>query len=209
VRRPNAFAAGAAAPLDQPSAIAGTPVTPDQIEPAAILERFCAFRDEPQSTECGELSIMINSVRRTVVLAPLAMAAAVFTLPASAARAISATLYKNPNCDCCNRYARYLDRNGFNVKTIDTDLARVQREHGVPHDLEGCHTLLVGGYVVDGLVPVDIVRRLLRERPAITGITLPGMPLGAPGMDEPGMEKQGPFVVHAFGKGEPFIYARE
>lgn len=152
---------------------------------------------------------MINQTRRTVALAPFALAAAVFARSANAVTSTRATLYKNPNCDCCNRYARYLARNGFNVETIDTDLARVQREHGVPHDLEGCHTLLVGSYVVDGLVPVGIVRRLLRERPAIAGITLPGMPLGAPGMDEPGMEKQGPFVVYAFGKGEPFIYARE
>ena len=155
------------------------------------------------------VGIVAKCTRRSALLAPLAMAAAAFTVPAVAAPTVPATLYKNPNCDCCNRYARYLDRNGFDVKTIDTDLARVQREHGVPHDLEGCHTLLVSGYVVDGLVPVDIVRRLLRERPAIAGITLPGMPLGAPGMDEPGMQKQSPFVVHAFGKGEPFIYARE
>lgn len=150
-----------------------------------------------------------NYSRRSALLAPLAIVAAAFAAPAFAARNDPATLYKNPNCDCCNRYARYLDRNGFDIKTIDTDLARVQREHGVPHDLAGCHTLLVGGYVVDGLVPVDIVRRLLRERPAIAGITLPGMPLGAPGMDEPGMQKQGPFVVYAFGKGEPFVYAKE
>lgn len=153
--------------------------------------------------------IAASSTRRNALIALLAGAVAAFTGAARAAeRTIPATLYKNPNCDCCNRYARYLNRNGFDVTTIDTDLARIQRQHDVPLNLEGCHTMLLAGYVVDGLVPVDIVRRLLRERPAIAGITLPGMPTGAPGMDEPGMEKLAPFVIYAFGAGEPTVYAR-
>jgi len=79
---------------------------------------------------------------------------------------------------------------------------------GVPPDLEGCHTLMVGGYVVDGLVPVDIVKKLLTERPAIAGITLAGMPTGAPGM--PG-EKTEPFTIYAFTKDgkAPTVYATE
>lgn len=155
------------------------------------------------------MAMAAHGTRRSVLLGSLAVAAAAFTLPAVAARGIPATLYKNPDCDCCNRYARYLNGKGFAVKTIDTNLARVQQEHDVPLGLEGCHTMLLSGYVVDGLVPVGIVRRLLHERPAIAGITLPGMPLGAPGMDEPGMHKRAPFVVYAFGTGEPFVYARE
>lgn len=140
----------------------------------------------------------------------LTSAATAFTGPAGASVPIRATLYKQSGCACCDRYAKYLDQHGFNVEVINTDeLARVQREHGVPHKLQGCHTMLVNDYVVDGLVPVDMVRRLLHERPAIAGITLPGMPMGAPGMDEPGMQKQGPFTIYAFGAGQPTIYARE
>ena len=154
--------------------------------------------------------VAAGCTRRNALIALFSGAAATFTSTTGAVerKAIAATLYKNPDCDCCNRYARYLNRNGFDITTIDTDLARIQRQHGVPHDLEGCHAMLLAGYVIDGLVPVDIVRRLLRERPDIAGITLPGMPMGAPGMDEPGMEKLAPFVIYAFGAGEPTVYAR-
>lgn len=148
-------------------------------------------------------------LKRTVAIL-LAMLLTAIAVPAMAAPAIHATLYKQPNCECCNRYASYLDAHGFDVNVVDTDrLGEIQRAHGVPTSLEGCHLMVVDGYVVDGLVPVDIVTRLLRERPAITGITLPGMPRGAPGMDQPGMNKQGPFVVYAFGHGQPSIYATE
>lgn len=147
---------------------------------------------------------MIAYMKRVSVLL-LLVATAAFTTPVMAAAATPATLYKNPNCQCCENYASYLDKNGFNVKVIATDdLPRIQQEHNVPPNLEGCHTMLVNGYVVDGLVPVDVVKRMLRERPPITGITLPGMPAGAPGMMG---EKQGPFVIYAFGNGQPSVYA--
>lgn len=149
---------------------------------------------------------MITHMKCVSVLVLLIAIAAV-TSPAMAASAIQATLYKNPNCQCCSNYASYLDRNGFDVKVIATDdLPRIQQAHDVPPILEGCHTMLVNGYVVDGLVPVDVVKRMLRERPSITGITLPGMPAGAPGMKG---EKQGPFVIYAFGNGQPTVYAKK
>lgn len=118
------------------------------------------------------------------------MASAVASAPllfssriASAAPPIRATLYKNPQCTCCEDYAQYLEKNGFKVDIKPTnDLAEISRTAGVPEDLEGCHTMFVGGYVVDGHVPVEVIRKLLAEKPAIAGITLPGMPLGSPGM---------------------------
>ncbi|KOX50538.1 metal-binding protein, partial [Streptomyces purpurogeneiscleroticus] len=72
--------------------------------------------------------------------------------------------------------------------------------------LQGCHTLLIDGYVVEGHVPVAAVRRLLAERPAIRGISLPGMPAGSPGMDG---EKTEPFTVYEIGDGAPKVFARE
>ncbi|MER9401509.1 CopG family transcriptional regulator [Mesorhizobium sp. M0615] len=129
-------------------------------------------------------------------------------LPAVAAT-IKAVMYKNPQCSCCESYARYLEHNGFKVdiKPVN-NLSQISSEAGVPADLEGCHTLMVDGYVIDGLVPVDIVKKLLTERPAITGITLAGMPTGAPGM---GGEKVGPFIVYAFTKEgkAPTVYATD
>jgi hypothetical protein len=105
---------------------------------------------------------------------------------ARAATPIQATLYKNPQCSCCEGYAQYLEKNGFKIDVKPTnDLAEISRNAGVPEDLEGCHTMFVGGYVVDGHVPVDVIRKLLAEKPAIEGITLPGMPSGSPGMTGP------------------------
>ncbi len=103
----------------------------------------------------------------------------------------------------------YLKQNGFAVDIKPTnDLAQISAKAGVPADLEGCHTMFVDGYVVDGLVPVEIVKQLLIERPAIAGITLKGMPTGAPGM---GGAKAGPFVIYAFTKDghAPVVYATE
>ena len=81
----------------------------------------------------------------------------------------------------------HLRANGFPVKTEDTDdLSPIKRKHGVPRELEACHTALVEGYVVEGHVPADLIDRLLRERPAIAGIAVPGMPAGSPGMAAPG-----------------------
>lgn len=118
---------------------------------------------------------------------------------------IPATLHKNPNCGCCDVYAGHLEENGFSVTLENTtDLPSVGRAAGVPEQLAGCHTMFVGEYVVEGLVPADIVMRMLTEKPDIKGIALPGMPIGAPGM--PGA-KAGPLVVYAFGAGEPVVYA--
>jgi hypothetical protein len=118
-----------------------------------------------------------------------------------------ATLYKNPQCGCCAEYAKYLGRNGFDVQVVKTfDLPSVKREHGVPAALEGCHTTLVDGYAIEGHVPVDIVKRLLTEKPAIKGISLPGMPTGSPGMDG---EKTAPLTVYEITDGHQRIYATE
>src|SRR5438477_3336700 len=116
--------------------------------------------------------------RRSLLLGTLV----VLALPAAGrAEPIKATLYKNPQCSCCESYAAYLEQNGFKVEVKPTnDLTQISAKAGVPEDLEGCHTMFVDGYVVDGLVPVEIVKKMLTERPAIAGITLAGMPIGAP-----------------------------
>jgi len=118
-----------------------------------------------------------------------------------------ATLYKNPQCGCCGEYAKYLGQNGFDVQVVETfDLPSVKRAHGVPAALEGCHTTLVDGYVIEGHVPVDIIQRLLREKPAIKGISLPGMPAGSPGMMG---EKTAPLTVYEISDEKDKVYATE
>jgi hypothetical protein len=141
--------------------------------------------------------------RIAAVLATLAL-----PLPALA-DPIAATLYKNPQCSCCEGYAAYLRENGFTVDVKPSnDLAQISTEAGVPAEMEGCHTMFVDGYVVDGHVQVGVIRKLLSERPKIAGITLPGMPMGSPGM---GGEKSGPFTIYAVTKdgAAPTVYAVE
>jgi hypothetical protein len=119
----------------------------------------------------------------------------------------SATLYKNPQCDCCEGHAAYLREHGYDVNVVVTnDLPMINRQHGVPEQLEGCHTILVGGYVVEGHVSARTIDRLLHEKPKIIGISLPGMPAGVPGM---GGRKTGPLTVYEIGPGTPKVYAVE
>lgn len=136
--------------------------------------------------------------------------AVIAAVPAPAfAESIAAVLYKNPQCSCCEQYAAYLEQNGFTVEVKPTNnLDQIASDAGVPPDLEGCHTMMIDGYAFDGLIPVDVVKKVLNERPAIAGITLAGMPTGAPGM---GGDKTGPFTIYAFTKGgaAPTVYAVE
>ena len=125
----------------------------------------------------------------------------------SAKAAQDALLYKDPQCGCCEAYADHLRAHGFDVTVNSSqDLAMIKRQHGVPGALEGCHTMLVEDYVVEGHVPVATLLRLLRERPEIRGISLPGMPAGSPGM---GGEKTAPFTIYEIGEGPPRVFAVE
>jgi hypothetical protein len=119
-----------------------------------------------------------------------------------------ATLYKQPYCGCCDGHADHLRTNGYDVTVVQTEnLTQVKQKHGVPQEFEGCHTIEVGGYVVEGHVPASIIRKLLRERPALRGISLPGMPDGSPGMS--GTKKE-PFVVYGFSSaGEKKVFATD
>jgi hypothetical protein len=92
-------------------------------------------------------------------------------------------MYVNPQCGCCQGHANYLRQNGFKITVKETqDMSLIRRQHGVPEKLEGCHIMLIDGYVVEGHVPASAIKKLLAERPKIKGISLPGMPEGSPGM---------------------------
>jgi hypothetical protein len=94
----------------------------------------------------------------------------------------------------------HLKAAGLTVRTTDTETVdELKDKYGVPRQLRSCHTAIVGGYVIEGHVPVADVQRLLKERPAIAGIGVPGMPIGSPGMEVAGMKAQ-PYDVIAFSK---------
>ncbi|MEQ9641400.1 MAG: DUF411 domain-containing protein [Alphaproteobacteria bacterium] len=130
---------------------------------------------------------------------------------ASAEEARTAKMYKPLQCGCCDEYTKYLEENGFKVEveSLQNDkLMLLKRMTSVPEPLYGCHTLMLDGYVVEGLVPIDTVEKLLEERPKIRGISLPGMPVGAPGM--PG-RKAAPLTIYQLPRGAaaPTVFARE
>jgi hypothetical protein len=128
----------------------------------------------------------------------------------NAAEPRKAVMYKPLQCGCCDDYAKYLERYGFEVEIKSLrSLTATKRMAGVPEGFEGCHTLLVAGYTVDGLVPIGTLEKLLTEKPAIKGITLPGMPWGAPGMQQ--RPKSSPLVIYALEEGAktPRVYAQE
>ncbi|MBN9276604.1 MAG: hypothetical protein J0I57_03090 [Hyphomicrobium sp.] len=145
---------------------------------------------------------MIRFVRLLAIWTVLTM-----TTMLHAEEASEAVIYKNPQCSCCDEYADYLRQNGFKVTVREThQLAPMSRKAGIPENFEGCHLAYIDGYVVSGHVPVTAIRKLLKERPAIVGIALPGMPLGPPGM---GGTKQEPFKLYEIGKAEPKLFMTE
>ncbi len=141
------------------------------------------------------------------IAAAAAVGLAAFYFFRPAANATEVTLYKNPQCGCCEEYAAYLRQNGFTVTVKPThDLAMMSRQAGIPDDFQGCHLSFIDDYVVSGHVPIDTVNKLLSERPDIKGVTLPGMPTGSPGMNGP---KTGPFRMYEVGGPKPKVYAVE
>lgn len=130
------------------------------------------------------------------------------TSPVAAFAGPAVTLYKSPNCGCCVKYVEYLKANGFAVKAYDqVDMDGIKKRYGVTR-VASCHTALVNGYVVEGHVPVGAIRKLLKERPAIAGISVPGMPMNSPGMGE---MKKGTLTVFAIPRGteKPSVFSVE
>lgn len=144
--------------------------------------------------------------RRTLV----ALAALAVTPLAGCGEAAAQTvdLYKNRACGCCGAWAKHMEDAGFRVIAHDMDdVTPVKRRHGLPHGLGSCHTAIVAGFVIEGHVPADLVRRLIAEHPpGVIGLAVPGMPQGSPGMESPAPES---YDVIAFdARGGTRVYAR-
>jgi len=148
--------------------------------------------------------IIQNNFHAAALAALLAVSA---STSAIAAGRPDATIIKNPQCGCCESYADYLRQNGFKVTVKEShDLTLMKRDMGVPDGFEGCHTMVLDKYVVEGHVPVSAIDKLLAERPDVKGISLPGMPQGSPGMSG---AKEAPFTVYQFGQGPAKVFAVE
>ena len=95
-------------------------------------------------------------------------------------------VYKSSTCGCCSKWVEHMRTAGFEVEASNVpDVGVYKQEYGVPHALGSCHTAIVDGYIVEGHVPADDVTKMLRQKPEIKGIAVPGMPMGSPGMEGP------------------------
>ena len=119
----------------------------------------------------------------------------------------SVTVYKDPNCGCCSKWVEYMKKNGFNVTAIDTsDVASVKAKYGIAQELHSCHTAVIGDYAVEGHVPAEEIHRMLKEKPTIAGLAVPGMPTGSPGMEGAIKEK---YDILTFDRaGKTTVYAQ-
>jgi hypothetical protein len=127
---------------------------------------------------------------------------------ASIANAAQLTVHKSPYCGCCAKWIEHVEQHGFTVKVIESEqMGAVKKRLGVPDRLASCHTTEAGGYFIEGHVPAADIKRLLKEKPKAAGISVPGMPMGAPGMDESGHSQ--PYATVLVGRdGKTSIYAR-
>ena len=112
--------------------------------------------------------------------------AAALALPAfGRAKSPLVEVWKDPSCGCCKYWIAYLQRDGFQVQVFDTGNTAVRQRLGMPMKFSSCHTALIAGYVIEGHVNAAEIRRLLAEKPKALGLSVPGMPVGSPGMDGP------------------------
>jgi hypothetical protein len=103
---------------------------------------------------------------------------------AGAQRSPVVEVYKNPSCGCCVNWVKHLETHGFATRTTNVEnIGEVKQKYNVPRQTVSCHTAVVEGYVIEGHVPAAEIRRLLKERPAVTGLAVPDMPIGSPGME--------------------------
>lgn len=142
-------------------------------------------------------------------LVALALVAIALLTPKSAeATGPEITVYKAPSCQCCRAWGERLEDSGFRVNFEETlALSRIKEERGVPADLAACHTALVNGYVIEGHVPPELIHQFLGEGRPATGLAVPGMPIGSPGMEVPGQIPESYEVFVFDSLGEHDVYA--
>jgi hypothetical protein len=162
---------------------------------------------------CSKQSVPDNSTAAAAAAATTAAPPAATpdansaTLASNTADLIPIKVYKDPNCGCCKEWVKHLEANGFKVETMDMpDLSLLKQKYGVKPEIQACHTAVVGDYVVEGHVPADLIKKMLKEKPAIAGLAVPGMPQGSPGMD--GATKERYNVLTFDRAGRTTVYAQ-
>lgn len=139
----------------------------------------------------------------------LALVPVMFVAASRAARAQqTATVYKDPTCGCCGKWVDLLRNEGFVVTVNDVrNIAAIKDTYRVPQTLRSCHTALINGYAIEGHVPPADITRLLKEKAAVAGLAVPGMPIGSPGMEVPGVTPQSYQVIAFDARGGSRVFA--
>ena len=155
----------------------------------------------------GTSAIIRRSFVTLALAIGLAWAGSVWTAAQSAKPQM--TVYKSATCGCCSKWIEHMQANGFEVKSVNVDdIDKVKRDNGVPQSAASCHTGLVNGYVVEGHVPADAVLKMLKDKPSLAGIAVPGMPMGAPGMEVPSGQKDKYDIVSFDKSGKTSVYQK-
>jgi hypothetical protein len=150
---------------------------------------------------CTRRALMLGAAQFAGALALPSLAWAAEALPRM-------TVTRDPNCGCCGSWVAHVKAAGFAVEMIEmADLAPLKTKLGVPEVLIACHTAEIGGYVIEGHVPADAIKRLLVERPQATGLAVAGMPVGSPGMEVAGTPPE-TYEVVLFRPGSQHVFAR-
>jgi hypothetical protein len=128
-------------------------------------------------------------------------------LLAESARAVALEVYKSPKCGCCGAWVDHMRAAGFDVRVTEMeDLDPIKRGFNVPKDMESCHTGLIDGYVIEGHVPAQDTQRLLMDQPEAIGLSVPGMPIGSPGMEQGSQQDR--YKVILFSSTQRTVFAR-
>ena len=163
--------------------------------------RSTVAREDPVSDRLSRRELLTRVA--AAVLAALSVPRLLHALPPK----VPMLVYKDPGCGCCVKWVNMMRASGFDVSTRDTTgMPAIKRRYNVPEALESCHTALVGGYVVEGHVPADLIQKLLKEKPKLTGLTVPGMVVGSPGME--GAQAQAYDVLSFDAAGRTKVYAK-
>ena len=149
----------------------------------------------------------MESVARRSLLCGAAATLLLGAVPLRAAQP-AMVIHKDPNCGCCTGWAAHVRAAGFETRVVElSDLSPIKARLAVPPQLGSCHTAEIDGYAIEGHVPASAIRRLLSERPSATGLAVPGMPIGSPGMEVPGTADD-TYDVVLFGPSLQKVYAR-
>jgi hypothetical protein len=170
-----------------------------------VLAAACS---SPRAGDGAQEPAQVASTAETsMAAAPAAPASAPAAAGPETAALPTMTVYKSPTCGCCKNWIDHVKAAGFAVEVHDLDdLSEIKAEAGVPDRAQSCHTAIVDGYAIEGHVPAETIKRLIKERPKVAGLAVPGMPVGSPGMEVPGQAADKYDIVAFDRKGTLTVY---